>query len=71
MLISENAQKIEKMLFYFSDSGIWIGSGRFPQCWTKYLPSVIKVLTLTTKISPNTRGDIFQINFNENQEKTW
>ena len=27
------------------------------------------MLTNTSKISPNTRGDTFQINFNENDEK--
>ena len=68
MYIPEMEQKIEKMFFYFSDSCIWIGSGRFSQCRTKYLPSVVNVLTLAPKISPNARGDIFQINFNENDE---
>ena len=58
-------QRIDKMFFYFSDSCIWIGSDRFSQSWTEYLPSVVNVFTLTPKISPYTMGDIFQINLNE------
>ena len=63
--------KIIENFFYFLDSCIWIGSGKFSQSWTKYLPSAVNVLTLTPKISPNSRGAIFQINFPENDEKTW
>ena len=33
------------------------------------MPSAVNVLTSTPKISPNTRGDILQINFPENDEK--
>ena len=29
------------------------------------------VLTKPPEISPNIRGDIFQINFPQNDEKTW
>ena len=64
-------QKIQKMFFYLSDSCICIGNGRISQWWTKYFLSVVNVLIITTKISPNTRADILQINFNENDEKTW
>ena len=55
--------------FLFLDSCIWIGTGRFTQCWTKYFPSPVNVLKLSPKISPNTRRDTFQINFPENDEK--
>ena len=33
------------------------------------MPSAVHVLTNTPKISPNTRGDILQIDFPENDEK--
>ena len=61
-------KKLEKH-FRFPDNYIWIGSGKFSQSWTKYLPSAINVLTVTPKNSPDTRGRILQINFNENGEK--
>ena len=35
------------------------------------MPSAVNVLNLTPKISPKIWWDIFQINFNENDEKTW
>ena len=50
---------------------IWIGSCKFSQSETGYLPSTANLLTNTTKTSPNTRGDILQINFLENDKKTW
>ena len=59
-----------KCFFYFSDSCIWIGSGRILQSWRKYLPAAVNVLRNTRKISPNTRGDNFDINFPENYKKT-
>ena len=46
-----------------------MGSGKFSQSSTGYLPSAVNVLTNTTRISPITRGDIFQINFPQNDEK--
>ena len=64
-------KKNKKKFFYFSDSCIWIKNCKFSQSWKKYLPSAVNLLTLTPKISPKTRGDIFQIYFNENDEKTW
>ena len=39
------------------------------QSWTGYLPSAVNVLTNSPKLSPNFRGDVFQINFPENDEK--
>ena len=33
------------------------------------MPSAVNVLTKTPNISSNTRGDIFQINFTENDKK--
>ena len=68
---SRNWIKNWEKVYCFSDNCIWIGSCKFSQPWTGYLPSAVTVLTNTSKISPNTRGEIFQINFNENDEKTW
>ena len=68
---SGNGTKNQQKVYRFSDNCIWIGSCRFSQDWTGYLPSTGNVLTNTSNISPNTRGDIFQINFTENDKKTW
>ena len=57
--------------FRFSYNCIWIGSCKFSQYWTRYLPSAVNVVRSTPKISFNTREDIFEINFPENYEKTW
>ena len=48
-----------------------MGSNKFLQSWTGHLASAVNVLTKNPKISLNTRGDIFQINFPEKNEKTW
>ena len=53
------------------ESCIWIGSCKFLQYGTGYLPSALSVLTNTPEISPNPRGDIFQINFPQIDGKTW
>ena len=58
-------------IFFFWDNCIWIGSRKFSRSSTEYLSAAIHVLTNTFNISPNTKGDIFQINFPENDEKTW
>ena len=63
-------KKLRKM-FCFWDNCIWIGSCKFSQSWTGYLPPAVNLLRNTTKTSPNTRGHIFQINFPQNDEKTW
>ena len=55
--------------FCFSDNCIEIFSCKFSQPWTWYLPSDVNVFKNTPKISPNTRGDILQINFRDNDEK--
>ena len=55
--------------FRFSDNCIWFGSFTFSHSWTGYLHPA--VLTNTPKISRGSMGDIFEINFNENDEKTW
>ena len=68
---SRNGIKNWEKLFHFSNSCIWIGHAKFWQSRTKYFPSALNVLTLTPKISPITRGDIFRINLPENYEKTW
>ena len=64
-------QKMEKKFFRFSDNYIWIRSSKVSQSRTGYLPSAVNLLTNTTKTSSNTRGDIFQINFPDNDGKTW
>ena len=61
-------KNLEK-LFRFSDYCIWSGSCNFSQTWTVYFPSTVNVLANSPKISPNTRGDIFLINFPENDKK--
>ena len=66
----EMEQKISEKVFGFSDNCIWIESSRFSQSWIGYLPSGVNVLKNISKISPNSRGDIFQINFPRNDEKT-
>ena len=60
-----------KNFFRFSSKCIWNGSCKFSQPWTGYLPSVVNVLPNIPKISPNTRGNIFRINFPENNKRTW
>ena len=45
--------------------------GKFSESWRGYLASAVNLLTNTNKTSPNTRGDIFGINFAENDERTW
>ena len=67
---SRNGIKNSENIDRFSDNCIWIGSCKFSQPWTGYLPSAVNVLTDTPKISPHTRGDILQINFPGNDEKT-
>ena len=64
-----NWTKIWDNIFRFSGNCIWIGSCKFLQSWTGYSASAVNVLTNTPKISPKTTGDIFQINFPENDEK--
>ena len=53
----------------FSDNFICIGSCKFSQSSTGYLPSAVNVLRNTPKISRNSRGDIFQISFYRNDER--
>ena len=66
---SKNGTKNWENVFRFSDNCIWIGSFKFFQSWTGYLSSAVNMLTNNPKISPKTRGDIFQRNFPENDEK--
>ena len=56
--------------FFFSYNSIWIRSCKFSQSWTGYLASAVNLLTNNTLTSPNTKWDIFGINFPENDEKT-
>ena len=63
-------EKLEKY-FRFLDNRIWIGSHKFSQYWTGYLTSAVNVLRNILKIWLNSTGDIFQINFSQNDENTW
>ena len=62
-------KKLEKG-FGFSGNCIRIGSGKLSQSSTGYLSSAVNILTNNPNTSPKTRGEIFQINFPENDEKT-
>ena len=62
---TNNSEKVGQ----FSDNWIWIGSCKFLQLWTGYLPSAVNVLTKSRKISPNSEGHIFQMNFTQNEKK--
>ena len=66
-----NGTKNTEKVFRFSDNYIWIWSSKVSQYRTVYLPSAVNLLTNTTKTSANARRDIFQINFPDNDEKTW
>ena len=66
---SRNGTKSWEKAFGFSDNCILIGSCKFSQSWTGYLPSAVNVLTNNPKISLNTRRDTFEINFPNNNEK--
>ena len=67
---SRNGIKNREKVFCFSDNCMGIGSCKFAQYSIGYLPSEVNLLTNTPKISHNTRGDIFQINFSENDKVT-
>ena len=64
----KGTEKSEKT-FGFADNCIWIRSNKYSHSWTGYLASPVNVLTNTPKISPNPTGDIFGMNFPENDEK--
>ena len=66
---SRNGIKNWEKNFYFLDNCIWIRSGKSSQSCTRYFSSAVIVLKNTPKISAKTRGDKFQINFHENDEK--
>ena len=68
---SGNRTKNWESVFRSSDNSIWIGRGKFSQCSIGYLPSAVNLLRSIPKISPNSTVDIFQINFCQNDEKTW
>ena len=68
---SRNGTKNSEKVDCFSDNCIWIGSCRLSQPWIGQFPSDVNVLTDNPNISPETRGDIFQINFPQNDEETW
>ena len=70
MEIAEMEQKVEKYLMVFSIFAFELGlpiSHNLERDTCGYM-STVNVLTNTPKISPNTRRDILQINFPENDE---
>ena len=54
----------------FSYNYIWDENGKFSQSSIGYLPTAVNVLRNIPKISPDSTGDIFQINFSRNYENT-
>ena len=71
MYIPEIEQKIQKKFFVFQITAFWIGSGIFSQSSIGLPSSAVSMLRNIRKISPNSTGDIFQINFSHNEENTW
>ena len=67
---SRNGTKNGENVFSLSENCIWIGSCKFSQPRTGSLPSADNVLINAPGISPNTRADIFQITFPQNDGKT-
>ena len=63
--LNKNSEKV----FPFEGKCIWIRSDKFPQSWIGYLTLAVNVLTNTPKIGRINMGDIFQINFTQNDEK--
>ena len=70
MYIPEMEQKVEKkiLVFQINPFELRVTNSQNLQWDTSASPD--NVLTNTTKISPNSRGTIFGINFLENDEKT-
>ena len=71
MYIPEMEQKVEKkiLVFQINPFELRVTNSQNLEWDTSASPDI--VLTNTTKISPNSRGTIFGINFLENDEKTW
>ena len=61
--------KIDKTFFVFQITGFELGVANSQNLEQDTKHSDVNVLKNTPKISPNTRGEIFQINFPENDEK--
>ena len=70
MYIPEMEQKVEKkiLVFQINPFELRVTNSQNLEWDTSASPG--NVLTNTTKISPNSRGTIFGINFLENDEKT-
>ena len=66
---SRNGTENWEKLIQFQENWIWFWSGKFSQSSTGYLRLAVYVLTNTLKISPITRGDIFQINLPQNDKR--
>ena len=57
--------------FRFSNNCIWFGSSKFSQSSIGCLPSALNLLRNISKISSNSTGDIFEINFSQKDENRW
>ena len=57
---SRNCTKHSENVVRFPHNYFWIGSFKFSQSWTGYLPSAVNVLTNTPKISSVTRETFFE-----------
>ena len=71
MYIPEMEQKVEKKILVFQINPFELRVTNSQNLEWDTSASPDNVLTNTTKISPNSRGTIFGINFLENDEKTW
>ena len=70
MYIPEMEQKVEKKILVFQINPFELRVTNSQNLEWDTSASPDNVLTNTTKISPNSRGTIFGINFLENDEKT-
>ena len=71
MYIPEMEQKVEKKILVFQINPFELRVTNSQNLEWDTSASPDNVLTNTTKISPNSRGTIFGINFLENDEKPW
>ena len=67
----EKEQKIQKICFVFQIIAFELGVANSDNIEQNILSSADNVLTNTPKTSPNSRADTFQVNFPDNDEKTW
>ena len=69
MQISEMQQKIQKMSFVSEIMALWNCCGKFCILLPEHLSSAVNALANSLKISYQTEGDFFQLNFPQIDEK--